>query len=151
MDKQPTAMLKERSLDTSPFSLALKNGQNHSLIQEDFFDLVQNKEKERVEKRIPFKEGCELLLKNTIFKGFKICIKANVGYWFHSGKLYGAFSSVEIKELFITVLQKVGDERLLRPYFISKLLEQLKRSEIGVHGQEMLSNLREGKKTKPKA
>lgn len=126
------------------FSRTLEKAETHTLTRNDFFYLTENKKKQLLEKRVTSRKACDLLLSKTIFKQFKLCLDVNVGYLVYPGKIYGSFSTTEIRMLILRILEKVGDERLLKPHFINEILKQLKTSKIAIHGPTLLIDVSTG-------
>ena len=138
MKRQLTVLPKDHEMTDQHFSQLLKEAEKHTLRRSDFFYITENKKKQRSEKRIGPEAACELLLRKTALKHFCLCTHAKVGYMFHSKGIYGSFSQLEIKIFLKRILEKVGEERLLKPYFINELLKWLKSSRIAVNGPIML-------------
>ena len=108
---------REQRFDND-FSQTLKIAENHGLKRDRFFYVIENKKKEWVEKRISAQDACELLLKETVFKDFKMFPRAKVSYYLPPGEIYGSFSQTEITILLTQILQEVGEEKLLKTHFV---------------------------------
>ena len=122
-------------------SQLIRINENHSLKKDDFFYISESKQNKRLEKRVSADVACEILLNNTNLINFRLCTYTKIGYYQNAESLYGPLSQLEMRTIIKRILEKVGEDELLKPYFIQQILTHLKTSRIAVCGPILLKTM----------
>ena len=142
MKNKLLALEENHSILDEEFDRLLKESESHNLKRNDFFYIVENKKKEKSEKRIPIQRVCDLLLEETNLKHLCLCTDCKIGFYLRPEGLYGPYSQLKIKTMLLRILRQINEPKFLTPYFVSQLLTCLKTSRIAMNSSSLLAKFR---------